>query len=47
MERFVSPQNIEHYRKLVDLSTDETQRRLIFKLLAEEQEQLRQTREAL
>jgi hypothetical protein len=34
MERFFSQQNIEHYRKLLDTSTDEPQRRLIFKLLA-------------
>jgi rubrerythrin len=47
MERFVSHQNIELYRKLADLYTDETQRRLIFDLLAEEQEKFRQTRETL
>jgi hypothetical protein len=47
MERFVSHQNIERYRKLADLDTDETQRRLIFDLLAEEQEKFRQTRETL
>lgn len=40
MERFVSQQNIERYRKLVDLSTDEPQRRIIFELLAEEQNKL-------
>ena len=34
MERFFSQQNIERYRKLLDLSTDEPQRRLIFKVLA-------------
>jgi hypothetical protein len=34
MERFFSQQNIEHYRKLLDISTDEPQRRLIFNLLA-------------
>jgi hypothetical protein len=45
MERFVSQQNIERYRKLLDLSTDEPQRRMIFKLLAEEQEKFRQARE--
>jgi rubrerythrin len=38
MERFVSQQNIERYRKLLDRTTDEAQRRVIFKLLAEEQE---------
>jgi hypothetical protein len=34
MERFFSQQNIERYRKLLDISTDEPQRRLIFKALA-------------
>jgi hypothetical protein len=33
MERFVSQQNIERYRKLLDRSTDAAQRRMIFKLL--------------
>jgi rubrerythrin len=45
MERFVSQQNIERYRKLLDISTNETERRMIFKLLAEEQEKFRQARE--
>ena len=30
MERFFSQQNIERYRKLLDISTDEPQRRMIF-----------------
>jgi hypothetical protein len=47
MERFFSQQNIERYRKLFDISTDERQRRLIFKLLAEEQEKFRHARESL
>src|SRR5256885_15021105 len=34
MERFFSRQNIERYRKLVNISTDEPERRLIFKILA-------------
>ena len=34
MERFFSQQNIERYRRLLDDSTDEPERRLIFKLLA-------------
>jgi rubrerythrin len=41
MELFVSQQNIERYRKLLEISTDEFKRRLIFKLLSEEQEKLR------
>jgi len=34
MERFFSQQNIGRYRKLLDISTDEPERRLIFKSLA-------------
>jgi len=34
MERFFSQQNIERYRKLRDVSTDEPERRLILKSLA-------------
>ena len=34
MERFFSQDNIERYRKLFDMSTDEPQRRLMFELLA-------------
>jgi rubrerythrin len=45
MERFVTQQNIERYRRLIDISTDEAQRRVIFKLLAEEQEKFKQARE--
>jgi hypothetical protein len=45
MERFVSQQNIERYRRLLDVFTDETQRRVVFKLLAEEQEKFGQARE--
>src|SRR3954452_5120318 len=33
MQRFFSQQNIERYRKLLDSSTDEPERRLIFKVL--------------
>ena len=34
MERFFTQQNIERYRRLADISTDEPQRRLILKFLA-------------
>jgi hypothetical protein len=34
MERFFSPQNIERYRKLLDISTGESQRRMILKYLS-------------
>jgi hypothetical protein len=34
MERFFSQLNIKRYRKLFDISTNEPERRLIFKLLA-------------
>ena len=40
MERFVSQQNIERYRKLLDIFTDDSQRRVIVTLLAEEQEKM-------
>jgi hypothetical protein len=33
MERFFSQQNIERYRKLLDISTDEPERRRILKVL--------------
>jgi rubrerythrin len=45
MEWFVSQQNIERYRKLLDRLTDEPQRGVLFKLLAEEQKKFRQSRE--
>ena len=44
MERFVIQQNIERYRKLLD-TTDEPQRRVIFKLLTEEEEKLSRSQE--
>jgi hypothetical protein len=47
LERFFNQQNIERYRKLFDKSTNEPERRLIFKLLAEEQDKFRQAREGL
>jgi hypothetical protein len=40
MERFVNQRNIERYRRPIDKSTDEAQRREIFKLLPEEQEKI-------
>ena len=36
MERFVSRTNIERYRQMIASPTDQAQRRLILKLLAEE-----------
>jgi hypothetical protein len=48
MERFFSERNIERYRMLAN-PTDETERKMILKLLAEERAKLReeiaQTRE--
>jgi hypothetical protein len=41
MERFFNQQNIERFRRLVDKSTDEAQRRRIFKSLSEEQERFK------
>jgi hypothetical protein len=36
MEGFVHRQNLEHYRKLLAETTDEAQRRMLLKLIAEE-----------
>ena len=44
MERFFSQQNIEWYRKLRDISTDEPERRLILKLLAAQTTQVEANR---
>jgi hypothetical protein len=41
LERFFSQQNIERYRKLLDISTDKPQRRLIFKWLAAQARSMR------
>ena len=45
MERFVIQQNIERYRRLLDVFTDDPQRRVIITLLTEEEEKFRQARE--
>lgn len=37
MEKFIHRENIERYRKLLAQTTDETERRMIEKLLAEEE----------
>jgi hypothetical protein len=42
LDHFVTHQNIERYRKLSDIATDEPQRRVIFRLLAEELEKFKQ-----
>ena len=41
LDRFVSAQNIALYRRLLDTRTDETQRRAIFRLLADQVAALR------
>ena len=41
MERFVIRQNIEHYREMLKIVTDPVQRRLIEKLLLEEEAKLK------
>lgn len=40
MERFVSEENIAHYRKLLDAALDEDQRRTILHLLADQMARL-------
>jgi hypothetical protein len=42
LDHFVTRKNIERYRKLSDVATDDLQRRLVFRLLAEELEKFKQ-----
>jgi hypothetical protein len=37
-DRFVRSQNIEHYRRLLEAVTDQSERQRILKLLAEERQ---------
>jgi hypothetical protein len=41
LERFFNQQNIERYRKLLDIVSDQTQRRQIINLLEEEEDKAR------
>ena len=41
LERFFNQQNIERYRKLLDIVSDQTQRRQIMNLLEEEEDKAR------
>lgn len=41
LDRFLQDQNIALYRRLLNSSTDEAERRKIFKLLAEEKDKLK------
>jgi hypothetical protein len=41
MERFIRRQNVEHYKRLLETTTDEKERERIRKLLQEEQEKQR------
>jgi len=41
MERFVIRQNIEHYREMLKITLDRTQRQRIEKLLLEEEAKLK------
>lgn len=43
LDKFVSEQNVARYRKLLDESTDETNRRVIIRLLADQMAELRKT----
>jgi hypothetical protein len=38
MDRFIRRQNVEHYRRLLERVTKETERQKIFNLLTEEQQ---------
>ncbi|MGP0094994.1 MAG: hypothetical protein ACLPKB_34330 [Xanthobacteraceae bacterium] len=42
MEEFIHRQNLEHYRKLLAETTDDARRRLLEKLLAEEEVRVNQ-----
>jgi rubrerythrin len=46
LKRFLNQQNIERYSKLLDIASDETQRRQIQNLLAEEQDKARELQQA-
>lgn len=41
MERFVRRQNVEHYREMLKIITDPVQRRMIEKLLLEEEAKIK------
>ena len=45
MERFVRRQNIEHYREMLKIVTDLVKRRMIEKLLLEEEAKLKEPEE--
>jgi hypothetical protein len=45
MERFVRRQNIEHYREMLQIVTDPVKRRMIEKLLLEEEAKLKEPEE--
>jgi hypothetical protein len=46
IERTVTRLNIEHYKKLLESETDEPKRRMLLRLLAEEEAKLRSLTEA-
>jgi hypothetical protein len=46
IERTVTRLNIEHYKKLLESETDEPKRQMLLRLLAEEEEKLRNLTEA-
>ena len=43
LDKFVSEQNVARYRKLLDGGKDETNRRVIIRLLADQMAKLRKT----
>ena len=45
MERFVRRQNVEHYREMLKIITDPVQRRVIEKLLLEEEAKIKKAEE--
>ncbi|HVO95795.1 MAG TPA: hypothetical protein VMT22_23270 [Terriglobales bacterium] len=43
LDRFVSEQNVARYRKLLDASTDDNERRIVIQQLADQMAKLRDT----
>jgi len=41
MDRYIHEQNLEHYRKVLSETTDPTKRLILFKLIADEQANVR------
>jgi hypothetical protein len=47
VERFIRRQNVEHYRRLLQRVTEESDRQTILKLLAEEEKKQKDARDPI